>query len=151
MSKEESLSDHEEIIFAIYMRKKDDVLFRNPRNTNRETFKSFLRNYMDNLDDFATVESLDTAVETLTQGLHCAFINSSPGRITKPKINKWWCRELETLKRETRTLFRRYRNSPAESREECWALYKTKRNEYSSKIPERKRDSWVNIVTKSKA
>lgn len=146
VSREETLSDHKEINFSISLSRKDAVLFRNPRNTNWVAFTRHLESFLANMEwnrDIDTTDKLDSLVETLSHGLHSAFISACPGRICKPKVNKWWCKELEKLKRETRLLYRRYKASSPESKDDRWTAYKLKRNEYMSKIDSCKRDSWI--------
>lgn len=145
VSQEETLSDHKEINFSFYMTKKVQPLYRNPRNTKWEVFSQHLSRFMDNTAwkmDIDTCEDLDNLVETLSKGLHQSFVHSCPGKISKPKINKWWCKELEKLKRESRRLYRSYKTCRSELKSERWAVYKTKRNEYASMIASCKFESW---------
>lgn len=140
----ESLSDHREINFLIEMAQVEKTLFRNPRNTNWESYKNDLNDYLDNMHwdgNINSSASLDTAVEALTRGIPCAFTTACPSKVRKSKTKRWWCKELDTLKRETRHSYRSYRNVPDTLKSVRWAAYKIKRNEYGSKIEFFKKNS----------
>lgn len=131
ISPQETLSDHKEINFKIQMERRDGVLYRNPKNTNWEMFSNHLQENLLDLPQsvITTTTDLDRAAENLTNALSNAYVSSYPGRRGKPRKNHWWNRELQTLKRECRRLYRQYRSSPEESKANHWEIYKKKRNE----------------------
>lgn len=143
VSSEETLSDHKEINFNILMEKREGILFRNPRNTSWENFRTLSRENQIDLpqSEILTTADLDTAVEALTSALFNAFVSSCPGRLNEPRKNQWWNRELQTLKKSCRNLYRIYRRSPEESKANHWGNYKKKRNEYGQEILKSKENS----------
>lgn len=120
VSYEETLSDHKEINFSIECEPTPSKLFRNPRNINWEIFERNLTSKLRNdskLKELNTTDRLDNAVDFLTKSMQSAFLSSCPGRISKPKSNFWWNKELDKLKVETRRL-----NRIHESKMCTWAV-----------------------------
>lgn len=144
VSPEETLSDHRGINFNILMEKYATVLYRNPRNTNWDTFRNSLREKytQPTQSKYSNTDDLDAAVENLTNALTTAFFDSCPGRRRIPRKNHWWNKELTTQKKLCRSLYRTYRNSSAEQKAASWKSYKKQRNKYGQNIADSKESSW---------
>lgn len=146
VSPEETLSDHKEIVFDIAVPFGSEALFRNPRNTNWSLFNEQLDISLNSIDwnpSITSVDAVDTAVESLTNALHSAFLHACPGRSSKPLKNRWWNNKLSTLRKQCRKLYRSYRFCPPTLKDVRWDEFKAKRNEYNFELKKSKENSWV--------
>lgn len=144
VSPEETASDHKEINFNILVRKEDFRPFRNPRKTDWNGYLNNLQKYLGTMawnENLNTTELLDDAVNKLTKGITDAFTISCPNSSKKQKYNNWWSKKLETLKTESRRLYRVYYRGPEEDKSTRWAAYTAKRNEYLSLIHKSRTES----------
>lgn len=150
VSNDETLSDHKEINFNILTCAQNSQLFRNPRNTDWTQFSSILNELLNDTNwtmNPSTQEDLDESVEKLTNSIHSAFVQSCPGHTNRPKGNQWWNRELNSLKRECRKLYRWYKNSSQAAKAARWTAYTIKRNLYNSLIDISKKNSWTRFCS----
>lgn len=149
VSYEETLSDHKEINFSIECEPTPSKLFRNPRNTNWEIFERNLTSKLRNdskLKELNTTERLDNAVDFLTKSMQSAFLSSCPGRISKPKSNFWWNKELDKLKVETRRLNRIHESKRGTSEEHnAWVVLNKCKHAYTKEIRAAKKGTWMNF------
>ena len=118
VSDEISMSDHNHIVFEIKGRSTVSRLYRNPRKTDWGTYveelgaklKSFPGKYSNQME-------LDHCGEVLKNIIVSAFENNCRLR-TKPvqKGAPWWNPTLETLKKNTRRLYKgsKKTNNPAD-------------------------------------
>lgn len=100
-------------------------------------------------DDLSSVDKLDTAVDSFTETLSSAFVQSCPIRTQKPRSNIWWNSELSRLRAETRRLLRIYlarRHMPHGPA--CFGVLRHSRNKYTKEIRNARKNSMKNYFSK---
>jgi hypothetical protein len=123
VSLEPSLSDHRHILFTL--RGSLPVsLIRNPRSTNWGSFREVLREKLerDPKMDITDEARLGLAVHWVQEGLISAYEENCPLRpVKRGRKSLRWTSELESLRREVRRLFNRYRTN---NNSRSWELYR---------------------------
>lgn len=138
VSQEESLSDHKHIVFEYTAGKMLEENFRNPRKTNWELYRFYLKNgNAITEDDIKTPLQLEKASEALINNIITSFNASCP--IQKRKSNRdvpWWNDQLAALRKQTRKLFNRAKITSV------WCPYTKALTEYNKEIRRAKRKYW---------
>lgn len=145
VSNEVTLSDHREITLSLHVISQGTSLVRNPKNTEWIKFNGLVKQKVENATWDAnprTCEDIDKSVDQLTSILHSSFTDSCIRRRKKEYSKSWWNKELNSLRKECRKLYRQYKGSRIEDREVQWERYKIKRNQYNYQIVAAKETSW---------
>lgn len=128
VSPEETASDHKEINFDLLVKKEAFTPFKNPRRTNWKRYTAILQKLLDDMEwnaEIATPELLDDMVDKLSSSMHRSFLQTCPDSSTNKKRNNWWSKELSSLKKECRRLYRVYRNGPERAKCARWPPIKS--------------------------
>ena len=137
VSDEPSLSDHRHIVFDIEAKKLTKEKFRNPRNTNWESFKDHLVESRTSChNNLRTPQELDTAASDLQHRITDAYNNTCP--IIERAINRdvpWWNDTLDDLRRKARRAFNHAKIT------NNWSAYGAALTEYNKEIRRSKRKS----------
>ena len=139
----ESSSDHRYIRTKIRLGPPEPILCRNRRKTNWTLFKDSVIPELQKLDNgqIESVEQIDQKVNVLTSILGMGFDQACPERLVKLRNKKvpWWTKELTSLRKETRRL---YRVTVMEGSYSSWVAYCDTRNRYNSAVRREKKISW---------
>lgn len=145
VSTEETLSDHREINFLVHHQASNEPIYRNPRATNWEKFRTQGCESIANrawVADPETIEVLDESVNSLTEILQEAFNDNCPMKRANSKGKSWCSTNLSALRTACRKLFRSYKWHTGNDKSSKWEAYKAKRNEYQAEIALAKRTAW---------
>lgn len=143
VSNEESLSDHEHIIFMLADENPQQLrTYRSPRKTEWSTYREVLERKICEieLNEPASTAELDKRVEQITEAIIEAYQESCP-LVTKPSryATGWWNDRLEKLQKKARRLANRARRTQNES---VHKIYTAVRNRYKKEIRKAKINSW---------
>lgn len=147
VSSEDSLSDHNHILFNISeSAKSKPVSFRNPRKCDWDSFqKSAKENLRDNPLCYNSRVGLEATVQQMTSSLVSAFEEHCP--LSSCKRNKpvnWWNGHLEALQNENRRLLKRSKRS---GREKHVRDHKEFQNFFKQEIRKSKLAAWQNFCS----
>ena len=136
-----SFSDHKYICFSISVDRMPAALIRNKRATNWDVYRTELQSRLDPANgSLSSTAAIDEAVSKLSHAISLAFEKACPLRRFKHVQHvPWWSRELGTLRRSSRRLFRVAYASDAT---DDWLRYKQSRREYKRELLRSKRQSW---------
>lgn len=136
---EVTFSDHKWITFEIKSNTVPPIKFRNPRNTNWETFRENLSSRVDSeARDILSRDEIDVACEKLTNSILESYEASCPlSSPPPPGKNPGWTKELTELKREARRSFNEAYNLkrlrlPKAKQDELWELHHIAKAKWSS-------------------
>lgn len=137
VSNEQSLSDHRHICFQLNKNILSLEAPCNPRRTNWALFSGLMeteaRNFPVNFNTTQEIESASISIQDTL--MYCYNLSTSK----LPKHNnepRWWNKDLERLRRLSRSLFNK-RNDPYYK-----SLYNKSRNQYRYELRKAKSQSW---------
>ena len=138
VSNEVSLSDHRYICFRYKTNQaRTTIRRRNPKNTDWIKYRTDLKIHLgDPKFRLNSILDIEFEADRLENALTQAWTDNCPEREIKPKKVPWWNKELETLRRETRTAFNRARAK------RDYSDYSKKLTEYHKAVRKSKRQSW---------
>ena len=142
VSNEVSLSDHRHILFTLLYATERRTTYRNPRNTNWEMYRDYLRESLSQTtpNKFNKVDEIDAAAEHLQKCIISSYEASCPIKNRKESGNPpWWGAELEGLRKETRKLFNKAKRTRLP---QDWETFKDTQRRYKSAIKSSKKKSW---------
>ena len=138
VSKEASLSDHCHIRFDLKVKKKFAKEIRYPKLTDWCAYQGHIKSEIEDLDvGINTADDLELVSSNLNCLLLSAYEKSCP--LKRQRVTRsvpWWNKELERLRKHTRKLFNRAKQSGE------WDLYKQALNNYNREIRRSKRITW---------
>ncbi|XP_063362820.1 uncharacterized protein LOC134651652 [Cydia amplana] len=150
VSQEASCSDHRWIRFNLLASSDTPTARRNPRKTDRASYRKALGESLDLLpprDDLREPAQIEQQVNILTDTLidsyHKACPLKPPAR-TAITGHQWWGPELERLRRKTRKLFNRAMNTTAEV---DWDNYYEAKARYKKRLRYWRSLSWRNFCS----
>lgn len=148
---EVTFSDHKWITFDI----KSDIVqpnvFRNPRNTNWESYREQL-NALTDLDpkDIMSTKDIDAACNDLNAIIMQSYEVSCPlSRPPPPGKSPGWTSELTELKNRSRKTFNKAYNSkrlPQLEQDILWDIHHKAKAEYKKAIDNKNRKAWKNFT-----
>ena len=145
----ESMSDHRYISFSINIgANKPSLPIRNVKKADWTCFRAKLGELP--LDQLALrgtrpEEELEKYVMGLKDNILLALDHACPSsRPPPPKMNRWWNKELEELRRKVRALEKRRKYHPLAKE-----AYVDARRVYSRAISKAKKDSWRDFCSKA--
>ncbi len=142
VSGEPSLSDHKHIVFNISNIELSQVLFRNPRRTDWDSFRDELGNSLEGCSGrVCTSRELDRQAGNLREVIVSAFEAHCPVSTKKNSSVNWWSPQLASLRKRVRSLFKA---SKATGR---WDAYHRLLTEYNKEVRRAKRESWRNFCS----
>lgn len=138
-----SFSDHRTIHFSLkgYVRKV--VRFRNPRRTNWEQYRNFLRQHVE--DKLGTIlprssAQLDEAVESITGLLTSAYEHSCPEiKSVRKKDGKIWSAGVEKLRLLARKAWSKAIRTLLEA---DWNAYRAAQKAFRNYVRSRAKEAW---------
>lgn len=143
VSLEPSFSDHRCITFTLRGCAPRLVRFRNPRRTNWEQYRNFLRQHMeDRLESVLPKSSreLNEAVDSITLLLTRAYEDSCPETTSlRKKGGKLWNAEVEKLRLRARKSWNKAMRTAQDS---DWAFYRAYQKAFRKAVVWRARETW---------
>ncbi|XP_021965805.1 uncharacterized protein LOC110861000 [Folsomia candida] len=117
---------------------------RDRKRTRWDLYKSVLKGLTE-LDParacpMSSTEEIEASASRVSNFIHKSYDVACPEKVPKSRRKRvpWWSRELTSLRKEARRLYRVARFGG----EEAWAEYKAARNYYSYEMRRRKTASW---------
>jgi hypothetical protein len=106
VSDEPSLSDHRYICFQIGYILINQVTFRNPRRTNRESYKDTLKVNLETLSRrIRLIKNIDWSIDQLQRALISSYYQNCPAKIThSPGMTPWWNKKLSELRAKKKAI-----------------------------------------------
>jgi hypothetical protein len=137
VSDETSLSDHRYICFQIGNISINQVIYRNPRRTNWESYKDDLKGNLETLPrNIRTIKDIDGSVDQLQRAIISSYYRNCPAKTTRlPGTAPEWNKKLSELRAKTRKLFN------IAKRTGQWDTYKETLTYYRKEISKAKRSS----------
>ncbi|OXA46641.1 Retrovirus-related Pol polyprotein from type-1 retrotransposable element R1 [Folsomia candida] len=140
----ESCSDHRYIRTSLSLGPPDPIIYRDRKRTRWDLYKSVLKGLTE-LDParacpMSSTEEIEASASRVSDFIHKSYDVACPEKVLKSRRKRvpWWSRELTSLRKEARRLYRVARFGE----EEAWAEYKAARNYYSYEMRRRKTASW---------
>ncbi|OXA44934.1 Methionine--tRNA ligase, cytoplasmic [Folsomia candida] len=140
----ESCSDHRYIRTSLSLGPPDPIIYRDRKRTRWDLYKSVLKGLTE-LDParacpMSSTEEIEASASRVSNFIHKSYDVACPEKVLKSRRKRvpWWSRELTSLRKEARRLYRVARFGG----EEAWAEYKAARNYYSYEMRRRKTASW---------
>ncbi|MCP3666940.1 MAG: hypothetical protein GY696_31350 [Gammaproteobacteria bacterium] len=141
VSDEPSLSDHRYIHFSIKSEPQPPGVFRNPKSTDWDQYRGSLASMIDGgRGGHFTVDDIEREVTAFNTAVISSYHTACPvRRVRRFRKVPWWDRELATLRRDSRRLFRRAQASGAQ---DAWNDYRDCLRQYKRDIKNKKTMAW---------
>ncbi|XP_035708348.1 uncharacterized protein LOC118435925 [Folsomia candida] len=119
------------------------MYYRNKKKTNWELYAKLVKPKLSTMDgmEISSTEEIDMHVDRIVRVLKEGFDEACPLKLVKPRkrVIPWWSRELDLLRKSTRTHWKVY---IADKSKDSWEAYCVVRNRYIYALRTAKRDSW---------
>lgn len=149
VSPEVTLSDHRWITFEIASDNEPPKKFRNPRKTNWEQYSNLLQESLNFVPTASSsVLDIDEKCNNLQRLVMNAYETSCPLSVPPPETKiPGWTKELEELKKATRTSFNgAYNDDPNNT----WDQHKKHKREYKKACRNARRRNWKDFTNEVK-
>ncbi len=142
VSLEPSFSDHRSIHFSLKGYVPRMVTFRNPRRTNWEQYRNFLKQHIERLESVLPRISteLNEAVNSLTELVTKAYEHSCPEmKSRRKKDGKIWDAGIEKFRLVAR---RAWTKAIRTTRESDWEAYRAAQKAFRKMVQRKVRETW---------
>jgi hypothetical protein len=138
VSEEVSCSDHRYIQFTVTGIDRSVEVYRNPRRTDQESFRTDLLGCLCKITDKRTgFADLETAAEQFQDTVAFAYKENCPLTVRRNNRNmSWWNQDLAERRRKVRRQFNAAKNSGN------WSDYERTLTNYNKALRQAKRESW---------
>ena len=152
VSTEPTMSDHRYIKFNINSYKATPKAYRNPKLTDRQSFRDHLSTTMRDfpINVILDVTTLETAVQRLQNHIIESYENSCPVKSANARRSTapWWCKELSKLKTKAGKAFNKAKSS---KNADDWMVYKDHLRLYKRTIRQNQRSAWRSFCAESES